>query len=135
MAITLYPWIIATKNEKKDKVLMNHENIHLIQEKELFVLPFYLLYIGYSIYLFVRYLNIGSAYILNRFEAEAYANEGNMDYLKTRKKFAWIKPDATILAYEENMKKRKVLWTERAMAIFILSFIIVVMLSLIFFKN
>jgi predicted O-linked N-acetylglucosamine transferase (SPINDLY family) len=134
MAITLYPFIIASKSEKENEVLMNHERIHLQQEKELFVLPFYILYLGASIYAFFKHFNIGAVYMFNRFETEAYANEKNMEYLKNRKKFAWVKPDETLIIYETELKKCKVPWLERAMTIFILAFVIACVIAIILNK-
>ena len=45
-AVTLYPFIILKHKElNNDGVLIHHERIHLKQQIELLVLPFYLIYI------------------------------------------------------------------------------------------
>ena len=44
-AITLYPFIIC-RGEMNEKT-KNHERIHLAQQKELWLIGFYVLYIGY----------------------------------------------------------------------------------------
>lgn len=73
-AMTVYPFLFY-KEEMTD-VDLNHENIHAIQQKELFLFGFYAKYLTYK-------------YDNNPFEKEAYANESNMDYLKTRKPNSW----------------------------------------------
>jgi hypothetical protein len=90
--ITLYPFIfIKHKAYKKDKYLMNHEEIHLQQQKELLVLPFYVLYVGNYVYNLFKYKNHHEAYLNISFEREAYKNEHNLDYLAQRKCFAFWK--------------------------------------------
>ncbi|NCD69410.1 hypothetical protein GSY63_08590 [Mucilaginibacter sp. R11] len=89
--IALFPFIlVSNKQLLEDEVLMRHETIHLKQEAELLVIPFYLLYaLSYCIN-FVRYRNHSRAYEMIWFEREAYANEYNTDYLYKRKLYAWI---------------------------------------------
>ena len=86
-AITLYPFIIC--REEMDEVTLNHEKIHLAQQKELWIIGFYLLYVYYWLrskwqgeQSLIAYLNIP-------FEVEAYQNERNPFYLIARKKHAW----------------------------------------------
>lgn len=84
--VALYPFILLKyRHLRKDKYLMNHEEIHLQQQKELLVLPFYLLYLGNYIVNLFRYRNHYEAYRNISFEREAYANEHDLDYLKKRK--------------------------------------------------
>jgi len=67
-AITLYPFIIVSPKRMKPKdwfVLINHEKIHLDQQRELWVLGFYVLYIYYS---------IRRGYKNNPFEMEAHTH-------------------------------------------------------------
>jgi hypothetical protein len=79
-AIALFPFIIISKSTLADSVLLNHERIHLRQQLELLIIPFYIWYI---IAFFRKgYLNIS-------FEKEAYLNEKNFNYLKNRKIFAF----------------------------------------------
>jgi hypothetical protein len=88
--ITLFPFIILRdKHLKLDKRIMNHERIHIRQQVELLVLPFYVLYlIEYAIGL-IKYRNRFSAYMNISFEKEAYKNDSDLDYLKDRKWWAW----------------------------------------------
>ncbi len=86
-AITLYPFIIC--REEMDEVTLNHEKIHLAQQKELWIIGFYLLYVYYWLrgkwkgeQSLIAYLNIP-------FEVEAYSNESKPFYLIERKRHAW----------------------------------------------
>lgn len=91
-AITLYPFIIYKEASfAKDPILVNHERIHLKQQLELLILPFYL---WYGIEFLVRLLFLQDkrkAYRAISFEKEAYANEANLDYLKTRQLYAFTR--------------------------------------------
>ena len=82
LAVTFYPFIIIPKSTKQNPILINHEKIHLRQQRELLLLPFY---IWYLIALKRKgYLNIS-------FEKEAFSNERNLKYLDTRTPFSFIK--------------------------------------------
>ena len=82
-AITLGPFIFVRKECSFNEIDLNHENIHGRQQLELLIIPFYLIYIVE--WIFKGYRNIS-------FEKEAYSNQNNLDYLKTRKLFAmWRK--------------------------------------------
>jgi hypothetical protein len=86
VGITLWPFIFI-KNRKliNNKELVNHERIHLRQQVELLVLPFYLWYTAEYIVRLILYRNAKKAYRNICFEREAYANEKDTSYLKTRK--------------------------------------------------
>jgi len=90
--MALYPFVLVKKNEyKRDAVLINHELIHLRQQLELFILPFYVLYLlEYLINLF-KYKNHNKAYFNISFEKEAYAKEQDLSYLKERSWYNWTK--------------------------------------------
>jgi hypothetical protein len=81
-AMALFPFILLNRRKKATDVLINHERIHLMQQLELLVVPFYLIYLFEL--LTKGYRNIS-------FEKEAYANEKNLDYLKQRRWFAWLR--------------------------------------------
>lgn len=82
-AITLWPFIFVRKECPFDEIDLNHEKIHLKQQLELLVIPFFLIYIFESI--FKKYRNIS-------FEKEAYKWEEDLGYLKRRKHYAqWRK--------------------------------------------
>lgn len=83
LGMTLWPYILLkTNNLREDKVLINHERIHLRQQIQLLVVFFYLWYgLEYLIRL-IQYRNKRKAYLNISMEREAYANQDNPDYLK-----------------------------------------------------
>lgn len=81
-AITIWPFIFVREECSFDEVDLNHENIHGKQQLELLIIFFYLIYLVE--WIIKEYRNIS-------FEREAYSNEENLDYLKTRKHYAWLK--------------------------------------------
>ena len=88
-AITLYPFIIC--REEMDEVVLNHEKIHLAQQKELWIIGFYLLYVYYWLRRRLSGESSLIAYLNIPFEVEAYSNESNHQYLKQREKHSWRK--------------------------------------------
>tara|TARA_Y100000592_G_scaffold41510_1_gene65769 strand:- start:5590 stop:5928 length:339 start_codon:yes stop_codon:yes gene_type:complete len=86
-AITLFPFIILS--EEVDEYTMNHELIHFEQQKELFVVGFYALYVYDFIRGMIKYGNKDMAYYLIRFEQEAYNYESDLGYIIDREKNAW----------------------------------------------
>ncbi len=92
VGIALWPFIVVRDPAlKRDAVFVNHERIHLRQQRELLVLPFYIIYaIEYGIRL-VQYRSSKEAYRNISFEREAYANEENLSYLKKRKPWNFVK--------------------------------------------
>ncbi|TCI85545.1 hypothetical protein [Tenacibaculum sp. M341] len=90
--ITLYPFIfLRYKNLKKNKLLINHEKIHLQQQLELLIVFFYIFYGLEWFVKLIKYKNSYLAYKNLSFEKEAYQNESNLDYLKNRKIWTFIK--------------------------------------------
>lgn len=92
LSITLFPFILVkNKDLKKDKVLINHEKIHLKQQAELLLIFFYLFYCLEWMLKLLKYKNGYLAYKNISFEREAYQNEKNRNYIKNRKKWAFAK--------------------------------------------
>lgn len=87
--ITLYPFIIL-RPEYDNKITVNHEKIHIEQQKELLVVFFYILYVYYWLRGKVSGLSNEAAYMSIPFEKEAYDNQHNMEYLNQRKKNSWL---------------------------------------------
>ena len=85
LGITIFPFVILRHNSlKQDSVLINHERIHLKQQLELLVLPFFIIY---SFEFLIRLFQFKSWHLAYRnisFEREAYTNEKDLDYLKSR---------------------------------------------------
>ena len=106
IGITLYPFIFMDKeyfslldifNDKKyQKVLINHERIHIRQQLEGLIVFFYIIYIFDWLYQYIKgkYIlkksdfNINKAYRNIGYEKEAYSNENNLQYLNSRKWYA-----------------------------------------------
>ncbi len=90
-AISLWPFIILkTQDQKWDKVTLNHERIHLRQQLELFVLPFYFIYLVHYLLLRFNGLSKHSAYLNICFEREAYLYESQSHYLQTRRAYSFL---------------------------------------------
>ncbi|WP_461532651.1 hypothetical protein [Sinomicrobium sp.] len=86
IGLTLWPVIVLKSPElKNDSVLLNHEKIHLQQQLELLILPFYVLYGLEWLYKWLKYRDLHIAYRQISFEREAYTCEQDAHYLKTRK--------------------------------------------------
>lgn len=86
--------ILFTKQKELTPKSINHERIHTKQMVELAYIGFYIWY-GLE-YLAIRLLRLGEggqhgAYKDVSFEEEAYNNEDNLDYIKTRKHYSWWK--------------------------------------------
>ncbi len=92
VGLSLWPLIILKADAlRKDAVLINHERIHLRQQQELLILPFYILYFIEWLVRLLLYRDAYKAYKNLSFEREAYEHESKLDYLKNRKPFAFIK--------------------------------------------
>ncbi len=90
--MALFPFILVKlKKSKFDAVLIRHEIIHLRQQLELLVLPFYFFYLVNYLYNRTVYNDHHEAYMNIVFEREAYANDVFPDYLQRRKLFSWRK--------------------------------------------
>jgi len=95
--ITLFPFIILRKKYKdvprwmegRKQNLIQHESIHIKQQIEMLVIPFYMWYI---IEWFVKLFIYGKgAYKNLSFEREANLYENRKDYLQFRKPYSWTK--------------------------------------------
>lgn len=94
--ITLWPFVILREKynssdwwRSRTKKTINHESIHIKQQQELLVIPFYILYI---LEWFIKLFFYGKQSYYNiSFEREAYSNEYDKNYLKNRKNYSWIK--------------------------------------------
>jgi hypothetical protein len=89
-AFVFYPFIII-KEEKdlKNQTLLNHEYFHIIQQRELFVIFFFILYGFYFIRNWFFAPSWLSAYMSIPFEVEAFLSQEREDYLS--RPFHWKK--------------------------------------------
>ncbi len=91
IGITLFPFIfLKNRNLKENQTLINHEKIHLCQQKELLVVFFYIFYTLEWLIRLLQYKNRYLAYRNLSFEREAYQNETDRTYLKNRKIWAFL---------------------------------------------
>ena len=90
-AMALFPFILLREDAmRNDAVLLNHERIHLKQQAELLVLPFYILYLFNYLANRLAYKGHHQAYLNIVFEREAYLQEANLAYLSTRRWYNWL---------------------------------------------
>lgn len=95
--IALFPFVILREKYRDSKEdywrtrnlqVINHESIHFQQALELLVIPFYILYV---LEWFVKlFIYRSKAYENISFEREAYAHDGDLNYLSHRKRYNWI---------------------------------------------
>jgi hypothetical protein len=70
---------------------MYHERIHHMQQLEMLIIPFFIVYgLNYLINLF-HYKKHDEAYRNIIFEREAFANDGEQYYLRNRRMWAFLK--------------------------------------------
>lgn len=87
-AITLWPFIFARRplNEK----VVRHESIHVKQQLEMLLLPFFVWYLlEWVVRLLIYGFDTKKAYKNISFEQEARLNENNAEY--KRRHYAWVK--------------------------------------------
>ena len=88
----MFPFILLRKKELRyNQILINHEKIHLRQQLELLIIPFYIWYLSEYYIRYLKYKNADLAYRNISFEKEAYENDQNLNYLKNRKLWRFIK--------------------------------------------
>lgn len=90
--LTIFPFVFLKSHRyKSDYVLINHEKIHLRQQLEMLVIPFYLVYGIEFLFRLFQYKNWNLAYRNISFEREAYSNQFNLDYLNKRPFWSFLK--------------------------------------------
>ena len=89
--ITLYPFIILREKHKDNYLINTHERIHIEQQREMFVVVFYVIYILEFLIKSLLWLSFKDGYYKISFEREAYANQSNLNYIHNRKKYSWIR--------------------------------------------
>ena len=90
--LTIFPFIfLKEKKDVSNPVMMQHEKIHIRQQMELLILPFF---IWYGIEYFIRILQYKNKHLAYRnisFEREAYANESENNFLQKRRFWNFLK--------------------------------------------
>jgi hypothetical protein len=105
-AISLFGFLLVRPKARVTTILLTHEEIHFCQQKETLFVFFFIIYaISWLINLPLCLLNKkrGQQRYTKRmdvwqrtyrsiiFEREAYANQGNANYILSRRFFAWVK--------------------------------------------
>lgn len=105
-AINLFGVLFVRGNSRIDDQTLRHEEIHTCQMKEMLYIGFYIWYViewlirllSYSLRHVSRKVrdkerkwNPHLAYRKISFEKEAYDNQSDLNYKKSRKAFAWVK--------------------------------------------
>ena len=89
--ITLFPFIfVSEKIHKTDARIIQHEKIHIKQQLELLVVPFFIWYILEFLIRLIQFKERNLAYRNISFEREAYANESKEGFLQQRKFWNFI---------------------------------------------
>ena len=86
--IALFPFILV-RHPNPHPSLVNHERIHLRQQLELGILPFYIWYGLEYLLRRLQYRDHYTAYRNISFEREAFANDTNLSYLGSRSFWAF----------------------------------------------
>lgn len=92
LGLTIFPFIVLKyATLRRSMVLIHHEKIHLRQQLEVLILPFFVLYGLEFLYRLIQYKNWSLAYQNISFEREAYSNEKDLNYLKSRSFLRFLK--------------------------------------------
>ena len=90
--LTVFPFVfVKYRLDKENLVFVNHERIHLRQQLELLVIPFFIWYFIEFVLRLIQYKNLDLAYRNISFEREAYANEKDLNYLNQRFFYNFLK--------------------------------------------
>lgn len=88
-AMALWPFIFVREEYYRKPIGIQHEEIHLSQQKEMLLIPFFAWYVVEYLVRLILYRNHKEAYRNISFEQEAYMNQFCTKY--KRKPFAWLK--------------------------------------------
>lgn len=88
--IALWPCVFVREGImlKRGNSILTHEAIHLCQQREMLIIGFY---VWYLLELIIRKAILKQGYNQIWFEKEAYENEENKNYLKSRQNYASFK--------------------------------------------
>ncbi len=90
-AMAIWPFVILKDHALLDDAqLIRHEQIHLRQQLELGIIPFYIWYLLDYVAGRLQGMNHMTAYHHIRFEKEAYANDANENYLSQRRAYNFL---------------------------------------------
>jgi hypothetical protein len=89
--MAIFPFVLMKYDvDKRNKIFINHERIHLKQQLELLIIPFFIWYFLEYLARLIQYRNKELAYRNISFEREAYAKEADLNYLRNRSFFQFL---------------------------------------------
>lgn len=89
--MAVFPFVIMKYDlDKTNAIFVNHEKIHLKQQLELLIIPFFIWYFLEYLIRLIQYKNGALAYRNISFEREAYTKERDLNYLKNRSFFQFL---------------------------------------------
>ena len=89
---TFFPFVfLKYRKDTDNEVLLNHEKIHIKQQLEMLVVPFFIWYFLEFLYRLIQFRNRNIAYRNISFEREAYENEKDLNYLQSRSFWRFLK--------------------------------------------
>ncbi|WP_281235037.1 hypothetical protein [Flavobacterium gelatinilyticum] len=89
--MVVFPFVLMKYDlDRNNAVFVNHEKIHLRQQLEMLVLPFFIWYVFEFFIRLIQYKNKDLAYRNISFEREAYTKERDLNYLKNRSFFQFL---------------------------------------------
>ena len=90
--LAIFPFVFLKSDDLRlSKHILNHERIHLRQQLELLIIPFFIWYLAEFFIRLLQYRNWHLAYRNISFEREAYGNEYYLEYLKKRRFWRFLK--------------------------------------------
>lgn len=91
-AVNIMGVLFVRKGATLSETDISHEEIHTEQMKELLYVGFYLWYaVEWAVKLLAHRFDGHTAYRNVGFEREAYEHQADADYVKTRKRYAWVR--------------------------------------------
>ena len=82
-------WPIVLLPGRSDPITLRRQMIRLRQQAEMWVIPFFALYLVYGFVYLIRTRSISRAHLSIPFEREAYSHHGDPAYLVFRERHAW----------------------------------------------
>jgi len=90
--LAVFPFVLVKHSlDKENAIFVNHERIHLRQQLEMLIFPFFIWYFFEFLFRFMQLRKWSLAYRNISFEREAYAKEKDIDYLNRRPFFGFLK--------------------------------------------
>jgi hypothetical protein len=89
--VAFFPFILLRPETQVTHRLINHERIHIRQQLEMLVFPFYIWYLLEYLIRLLQYKDHFLAYRNISFEREAYENDLDFSYRTSRRFLGWVK--------------------------------------------